>query len=62
MVKVIGIVEDNAITGVRYGTIDIPETPTAISVKPVKPVYNHALEQAKKQRTVYKQRIRQKVK
>lgn len=47
MVKVIGIVEDNAITGVRYGTIDMPETPTAISVKPVKPVYNHALEQAK---------------
>ena len=59
MVKVIGIVEDNAITGVRYGTIDMPETPTVI---PVKPVYNQALEQAKKQRTVYKQRIRQKVK
>ena len=27
MAKVIGIIEDNSITGVKYGTIDVPETP-----------------------------------
>ena len=30
MAKVIQIIEDNGITGVRYGTVEIPETPTTI--------------------------------
>lgn len=27
MVKVIKIVEDNSITGIKYGTVEMPETP-----------------------------------
>ncbi|MBQ4070233.1 MAG: hypothetical protein IJD52_02565 [Alphaproteobacteria bacterium] len=27
MVKVIKIIEDNGITGVRYGTVEVPQTP-----------------------------------
>lgn len=30
MAKVITVIEDNSITGVRYGTVDVPETPTNI--------------------------------
>ena len=30
MVKVIQVVEDNSITGVRYGTVEVPETPIEI--------------------------------
>ena len=30
MVKVVKIVEDNSITGVRYGTVEVPETPIEI--------------------------------
>ena len=29
--KIIGIVEDSPLTGVRYGLIDVPETGTPIS-------------------------------
>lgn len=31
MVKVIKIIEDNSITGIRYGTVEVPETPTQIN-------------------------------
>ncbi len=30
MAKVITVIEDNSITGVRYGTVEVPETPTNI--------------------------------
>ena len=30
MAKVIGIIEDNAITGVKYGTVEVPQTPIEI--------------------------------
>lgn len=30
MVKVVGIVENDSITGVKYGTIEVPETPIEI--------------------------------
>ncbi len=30
MVKVIKIIKDDAITGVQYGTVDVPQTPTKI--------------------------------
>ena len=30
MAKVVTIIEDNSITGVRYGTVEVPETPVDI--------------------------------
>lgn len=30
MVKVVGIVENDFITGVKYGTVEVPETPIEI--------------------------------
>lgn len=30
MVKVIGIIENNSVTGVQYGEIEVPETSTKI--------------------------------
>ena len=30
MPKIVTIIEDNAITGVKYGTVEIPETPIEI--------------------------------
>ena len=30
MTKIVTIVEDNPITGVKYGTVEIPETPIEI--------------------------------
>ena len=30
MAKVIGIIEDNSVTGVQYGEIEVPETSTKI--------------------------------
>lgn len=39
MVKVVGIVENDSITGVKYGTVEVPETPIEIK---------HAREQFKK--------------
>ena len=40
MVKVIKIVEDNAITGVKYGTVEIPET--ALDLESAKSEYDSA--------------------
>lgn len=30
MVKTIGIIENNSITGVKYGTVEVPQTPIEI--------------------------------
>lgn len=49
MTKVIKIVEDNAITGVRYGTVEVPQTPVDIK---------RAYQQAERIKTQQKRKIR----
>ena len=49
MVKVVGIVENDSITGVRYGTVEVPETPIEIK---------RAHEQFKKTRTARTAKVR----
>ena len=49
MPKVVTIIEDNAITGVKYGTVEIPETLTEIK---------HASERFQKTRTARTTKIR----
>lgn len=51
MVKVIKIIEDNSITGVKYGTVEIPETGTDIK-------HTNAQKQFAKLRTQKTQKIR----
>ena len=42
MVKVIKIVEDNSITGVKYGTVEIAETPLEIKRAHAQDTYKKA--------------------
>lgn len=53
MPKVVTIVEDNPITGVKYGTVDIPETPTKIEHTPV-----HAQKMFQKAKSAHTNKIR----
>lgn len=49
MAKVVTIIEDNSITGVRYGTVEVPETPVDIK---------RAYKQAERIKTQQKRKIR----
>lgn len=49
MAKVVTIIEDNSITGVRYGTVEVPQTPVDIK---------RAYKQAERIKTQQKRKIR----
>lgn len=49
MTKVVTIIENNPITGVRYGTVEVPQTPVDIK---------RAYQQAERIKTQQKRKIR----